>query len=177
MTVLVPPDEWVGLINLCTGRVTRYRPWTESSALFRRRRQNARVSNVALFHTHPPPLSSSTAYNIIDRPSSKDIYATLRLEYPVHMVVTVDGVYVLVKTHLKFHSDRRYELFRRLTEWEDHRVPSPQQVAVLLHQQFGSWGLQCRFYSFSTHGTAVTAVTRSSVIQAVETVASNFLTV
>ena len=175
MTVLVPPDEWVGLINLCTGRVTRYRPWTESSALFRRRRQSARVSAIALFHTHPPLSSSSTTHNIIDRPSSKDIYATLRLEYPVHMVVTVDGVYVLVKTYLKFHSDRRYELFRRLTEWENHRISSPHQVAVLLHQQFGSWGLHCRFYTFSTRDTSVQAGT--SVIQAVETVASNFLTV
>ena len=165
MTVLVPPDEWVGLLDLRTGRVTRYRALMESSVLFQRhRRWGTRVSHLALFHTHPPVISNP---HLIDRPSSKDIYATLRLEYPVHMVVTVDGVFVLVKTPLKFQSDRRYELFRRLTDWEDLRVTSPQQVQVHLHRQFGRWGLRCRFYPFSGR-------TASSVIQVVETVASRF---
>ena len=165
MTVHVPPDEWVGVVDLRTGLVTRYRSLTESSVLFQRRRRGARVSAVALFHTHPPVISNP---NLIDRPSSKDIYATLRLEYPVHMVVTVDGVFVLVKTHRKFQSDGRYELFRRLIEWENLRIFTPHQVAVHLHRQFGVWGLRCRFYPFSGR-------TASSVIQVVETVASRFL--
>lgn len=133
-------DEWVGTVDLTTGRVDRYVPINQAGPLFRR---SARLQlGKALFHTHP----TSAKIQGPDRPSATDIYAVLRLDYPVHVIVTKDGLYVLRKEEIGA-TMRRPEFFRRLVEWEHgHAVRSAGQVPRQLHERFGVLGLLCWHY-------------------------------
>jgi hypothetical protein len=124
-------EEWVGTIDLTTGRVDRYTPMSQAgSCLFRTLRRHSRK---ILFHTHPV----STKLRGSDRPSGDDIYAAIRLHYPIHVIVTRDGIYTLEKTGERSEALRRSELFHRLLEWERHtKISSAKHVPHVFHLKF-----------------------------------------
>jgi hypothetical protein len=136
-------DEWVGTMDVATGRVDRYIPMSQAkSYLFRSLRRNSRK---ILFHTHPV----STKLRGPDRPSGDDIYAAFRLNYPIHIIVTRDGIYTLEKTGKEIGM-RPSELFHRLIEWEHRtRISSARHVPRVFHAQFGMFlGLRCRHFAW-----------------------------
>jgi len=155
-------DEWVGTIDLSTGKVDRYTPMSQAdSSLFRTLRRHSRK---ILFHTHPV----STKLRGPDRPSGDDIYAALRLHYPIHIIATKDGIYTLEKMGEKIQAFRRSELFHRLHQWE-HRTKmlSAKQVPRIFHAGFGMLGLRCRYHAWDSR--------YRDVIHAVETIVARKL--
>ena len=154
---LLPVEEWVGTINLRSGKVRRFVPRSLASVMFRGSPSDARH---ALFHTHPPCGQPGT-----DRPSAMDVYTTLRLYYPIHCIVTQDGLFVLVKTSCP-RKMRKHEFFKALAGWEDISITHPRQVSSLFHRFFGATGVQCHYFPIPSHVR--------SVIEAVETVPNDF---
>lgn len=154
---LLPVEEWVGTVNLRSGKVRHFVPRSLAAVMFRVSPSHARF---ALFHTHPPCLQSVT-----DRPSAMDVYTTLRLHYPVHCIVTQEGLFVLIKTTPP-RKMRKHEFFKALAGWENVSVTHPRQVPPLFHRFFSASGVQCHYLPIPSHV--------GSVIEAVETVPIHF---
>jgi hypothetical protein len=62
--------------------------------------------SLILFHNHP----SQSKIGRVDFPSTNDIYLTARLSYPMHVIFTEDGFYIIEKTKTKLEIDTLIDL-------------------------------------------------------------------
>jgi hypothetical protein len=107
-----------------------------------------------LFHTHPPLSSSKDCAS--DFPSSNDILITLTKGYCQHLVITHEGVYVLVPVLSRITSTQArlvsmlYEMERNTdTTWCPH-YHDPFQLCETINKILDGL-MTCHFIDWSPH--------------------------